>query len=67
MKYQEKTITHAGDMSHPAWGARIEMSGTIVKRSSFTSHPAWGARIEISRRRCGYSDESVAPRMGCAD
>ena len=34
-------------MSHPAWGAWIEMSRSMVNTWNALSHPAWGAWIEI--------------------
>ena len=34
-------------LSHPAWGAWIEMDTIIELKSHYRSHPAWGAWIEI--------------------
>ena len=34
-------------LSHPAWGAWIEISQFFSSASQLKSHPAWGAWIEI--------------------
>ena len=34
-------------MSHPAWGAWIEICAMLETPCSIASHPAWGAWIEI--------------------
>ena len=35
------------DMSHPAWGAWIEIADKLAEGITAQSHPAWGAWIEI--------------------
>ncbi len=54
-------------MSHPAWGAWIEISTMGLSEDDSESHPAWGAWIEITVWKTAYSVVQVAPRMGCVD
>ena len=54
-------------MSHPAWGARIEMAEVVTEKEFDMSHPAWGARIEMLLCDTFAPSAYVAPRMGCAD
>ena len=54
-------------MSHPAWGAWIEMKKGVDWPFGLWSHPAWGAWIEIRETYGDALPEFVAPRMGCVD
>jgi len=54
-------------MSHPAWGAWIEITVCQPLDTLPTSHPAWGAWIEMWVLLLANFAQVVAPRMGCVD
>ena len=54
-------------MSHPAWGAWIEIKTSFLCLFFTWSHPAWGAWIEIILNTRFLRRFDVAPRVGCVD
>ena len=55
-------------VSHPSWGAWIEIAySRSVPASARPSHPSWGAWIEMRYVKNCTGVRYVAPLMGCVD
>ena len=48
LKLISSALSGCREMSHPAWGAWIEIIPTNATEVFVKSHPAWGAWIEIA-------------------
>ena len=64
MKFYDELFKVGTVLSHPAWGAWIEICPYRCNRGANRSHPAWGAWIEMTARRKCPSAGTVAPLAG---